>query len=124
MSEEVLKDDHTLRDHLLSDSTYDSMKNAAQLGIPALGTFYFTLSQIWGLPYGEEVVGTLAALNTLLGVILRYSSKSYARSEAKFDGTIDVEQVEGGPKRFTLNLNGDPETLDSQSQVVFKINSQ
>lgn len=124
MSEEALPENHTLRDHLLSDSMYDSLKNAAQLGIPALGTFYFTVAQIWGLPYGEEVVGTLMALNTLLGVLLHYSSKSYAASESKYDGTIDVEQVEGGPKRFTLNLNGDPETLDSQSQVVFKINSQ
>ena len=121
MGEEVLAENHTLRDHLLSDSTYDSLKGAAQLGIPALATLYFTLSQIWGLPYGEEVVGTLAAINAFLGVILRYSSKSYSASESKYDGSIDVEQIEDGVKRFTLNLNGDPETLDTRNQVVFKI---
>ena len=37
--------------------------------LPALGTLYFALAGIWGLPYGEQLVGTITAIDTFLGVI-------------------------------------------------------
>lgn len=61
----------------LSDKTYDILKYIAQIALPALGAFYFALSQIWGLPYGEQIVGTIAAVDTLLGVLLGISTYQY-----------------------------------------------
>ena len=58
----------------LSNKTYDTLKWTAQYLLPALGTLYFSVSQIWGLPYGEEIVGTIAAVDTFLGVLLGLSS--------------------------------------------------
>lgn len=67
----------------MSNKTYDVLKFIAQIVLPALGTLYFTLSGIWGLPYGEEVVGTITAVDTFLGVILKYASDNYwANNEA------------------------------------------
>ena len=43
------------------------------------GTLYFALSGIWGLPYGEEVVGTITAADTFLGVLLGISSATYKK---------------------------------------------
>lgn len=114
--------ENVVRDYFLSSKTYDILKWVAQIGLPALGSFYFALAQIWNLPNAEKVVGTIVVVDTLIGALLSFSAKSYAASEAKYDGSIDIEQVADGPKRFTLNLNGDPETLDTQNQVVFKIN--
>ena len=54
----------------MSNKTYDVLKWIAQLLLPALGTLYFALAQIWGFPYGEEIVGTITAVDTFLGVIL------------------------------------------------------
>ena len=54
----------------ISDKTYDRLKWIAQYFLPALGTLYFTLASIWGLPYGEQVVGTISAADTFLGVLL------------------------------------------------------
>ena len=51
------------------------LKNLAQLILPALGTLYFALASIWEFPYGEEVVGTITAIDTFLGVILTMSTK-------------------------------------------------
>lgn len=62
---------------ILSNRTYDVLKYFAQVVLPALGTLYFALSQIWGLPYGEEVVGTITAIDTFLGVLLKISSNNY-----------------------------------------------
>lgn len=62
---------------ILSNRTYDVLKHFAQVVLPALGTLYFALSQIWGLPYGEEIVGTITAIDTFLGVLLKISSNNY-----------------------------------------------
>ena len=45
--------------------------------LPALGTLYFALAGIWGFPYAEQVVGTITAVDTFLGVILGISTAQY-----------------------------------------------
>ena len=61
----------------MSNKVYDVLKWIAMYFLPAIGTLYFALSGIWGLPYGEEVVGTVTAIDTCLGVILGISSANY-----------------------------------------------
>ena len=61
----------------MSNRTYDILKYIAQVILPALGTLYFALAGIWGFPYGEEIVGTLTAVDTFLGVALKISSDNY-----------------------------------------------
>lgn len=65
----------------MSNETYDLLKWIAQYLLPALGALYFTLAGIWGLPYGEQIVGTIVALDTFLGVILGISSYQYNKQE-------------------------------------------
>jgi len=62
---------------MLSNKVYDVLKWIAQYFLPAVGTLYFALAGIWGLPYGEEVVGTITAVDTFLGVLLGISSIQY-----------------------------------------------
>lgn len=66
----------------MTNSVYDVLKWIAQYFLPALGTLYFALVSIWGLPYGEQVVGTITAVDTFLGVILGISSVQYNKSNA------------------------------------------
>ena len=61
----------------LTNNMYDCLKWVAMYLLPALGTLYFALSSIWGLPYGEQIVGTVTAVDTFLGVILGISSANY-----------------------------------------------
>lgn len=61
----------------LSNNTYDVLKYIAQIVLPALGTLYFALSQIWGLPYGEQIVGTITAIDAFMGALLGISSANY-----------------------------------------------
>ena len=61
----------------MSNKIYDILKWVAQILLPALGTLYFALAGIWGLPYGEQIIGTITAVDTFLGVILGISSKQY-----------------------------------------------
>lgn len=64
----------------LSDKTYDILKWIAQYLLPAAGTLYFALASIWGLPYGEQIVGTITAVDAFLGVILGISSAEYKKN--------------------------------------------
>ena len=67
----------------MSNKLYDVLKWIAMYLLPALGTLYFAISGIWGLPYGEEIVGTLTAIDTFLGVILGISTANYYKKITK-----------------------------------------
>lgn len=61
----------------MSNKTYDTLKWIAMYFLPALGTLYFALAGIWGLPYGEQIVGSITAFDTFLGVLLGISTARY-----------------------------------------------
>lgn len=61
----------------MSNKAYDILKFIAQILLPALGTLYFALASIWGLPYGEQIVGTITAVDAFLGALLGISTKKY-----------------------------------------------
>lgn len=69
----------------LSNSTYDLLRWIADLLLPALGTLYFALGQIWGFPYCEEIVGSITAVVAFLDVVLGISKKNYNKEQEVFD---------------------------------------
>ena len=64
----------------MSNKVYDILKWVAQYALPALGTLYFALAGIWGFPYGEQIVGTITAVDTFLGVVLGVSAANYKKN--------------------------------------------
>lgn len=61
----------------LTNKVYDVLKWVAQIFLPAAGTLYFALAKVWNLPYSEEVVGTITAIDAFLGALLGISSMNY-----------------------------------------------
>lgn len=68
---------------MLSNKIYDILKWIALVVLPALGTLYFALAGIWNFPYGEQVVGTIMAIDTFLGALLGISTVQYNKKEGK-----------------------------------------
>lgn len=64
----------------LNDKVYETLKWIALIALPALGTLYFALAGIWGLPYGEQIVGTIAAVDTFVGALLGISTAQYRKN--------------------------------------------
>lgn len=62
---------------VFQNSVYDKLKWVAMYLLPALATLYGTLASIWNLPYGEQIVATISALDLFLAAILGISKKSY-----------------------------------------------
>lgn len=102
-----------------NSKTYDQLKFITQIVLPALGTLYFALAGIWGLPSAEQVVGTIVAVDTFLGICLQISSSTYNAQNSM--GTIDVSKA-GDKTVYTLNLNDDPEHLGDKELVSFRVN--
>jgi hypothetical protein len=100
---------------------YDALKQVAMVVLPALGTLYFAFAQVWGLGHGDQVVGTIVALDTFLGVVLHISSTAFSKSDAKYDGTVDITET-ADKKSYSLNLNTDPDELDAKDEITFKVN--
>lgn len=61
----------------LPDKVYDVLKWLVCIVLPALGTLYTALSQIWALPYAAEIPATILAVDTFLGAVLCISTAQY-----------------------------------------------
>lgn len=67
----------------MTNKVYDILKYVAQIALPAIGVLYFALSGIWGFPYGEQVVGTITAIDAFLGTLLMISTNNYKKDYEK-----------------------------------------
>ena len=65
----------------MSNKVYDVLKWIALILLPALGTLYFALAKIWGLPYATEIVGTISAVDAFLGALLQISTNQYNKEQ-------------------------------------------
>ena len=72
----------------MDNKMYDILKWIAQILLPALGALYFALASIWGLPYAEQIVGTITAVDAFLGAILGISTYMYNKKK-RIAGEID-----------------------------------
>lgn len=61
----------------MSNKVYNILKWVAMIVLPALATLYLGLSNVWGLPYGEEISATITLVNTFLGAVLMISTSQY-----------------------------------------------
>ena len=101
---------------MFSNATYDKLKWIAQYLLPGLGTLWFAISSIWGLPFGEQVVGTITALDTFLGVLLGFSSSAYDG-----DGTMIIDTSNPDRDIYRMELNNPVEDLSDKDSVTFRI---
>lgn len=69
----------------MSNRAYDILKFIAQIVLPALATLYFALASIWGLPYGEQIVGTITAIDAFLGALLGITTAQYKKDHEMID---------------------------------------
>lgn len=110
----------------MNSKTYDRLKFTALVVLPGLSTLYFAVAQIWGLPYAEQVVGSAAALDTFLGLILRKSSKDYHEQtpvpDAEFMGHLTIMQdVDGQPMQIRVDPKDDYPIFTEGKAVQFMV---
>ena len=65
----------------MSNRAFDTLRFIAEIILPACATLYAALAGIWGWPYAEAIVGTIAAVDTFLGAIVIGLRKAYNKKE-------------------------------------------
>lgn len=65
----------------MSNKVYDILKWIAQYALPAIATLVVAVAGIWQLPYGEEIAGSIMAVDTFLGVLLGISTAQYNKAQ-------------------------------------------
>lgn len=112
----------TAKKPLLSNTLYIVVKHVAAIILPAASALYFTMAQIWHLPDPEGVIGSIAALNVFLGVVMGVSTVSYNNSDAKYDGTLFLtNQSDTNVPSLGVSVNQHPATLSDKTAATFKI---
>ena len=100
--------DHEKPGAYLRPSLYDVLKKVSLIWLPAFSALYFGLGQIWGFPKIEEVVGSIAVFDTVLGGLVAKSSSNYAKAtDGPALGDIVVGTTEEGGRVAQLQLDSD-----------------
>lgn len=104
---------------MFSDAVYNKLKQSAAVLLPALQTAYFGLAQLWGFNYDERIVGTVAIINTVLGVLVMVAKFMHDKTANVIDGTFSVEpNDEGASLRLQVFNQASVGTRDT---LVFKM---
>lgn len=107
----------------IGNETYDKLKWVAQYLLPGIGTVYYALAAVWGLPYAEQVVGTLTAIDGFLGVMLGISTSNYKKSEDYGDGKLLIDTSDPAKDIYRLVLNTSLDAIKNKSEVALKVDS-
>lgn len=88
----------------MSNKTFDILRAICEQVLPALGTLYFALAKIWGLPWGTEIVGTISAVAVCIGTIIGIKRALYNAIE--MDDPDDVVLI---PETYGDDEDGNEE---------------
>jgi hypothetical protein len=106
---------------LLSNTTYDVVKDAVTLGFPAAVTLYAALAVIWHWGFSEEVVATGGAIGIFAGVLLKIAEKRYNKLPTQYDGTLIANDPDPMANTFRLELDKGLPELGAQDEVRIKV---
>lgn len=67
----------------LNNKLYDILAYISRYALPALGGLYYSLADIWSLPYGSQVLATCTAVTVALNILLGISSIEYNKQIKK-----------------------------------------
>lgn len=68
---------------VLPDNVYNILKWICLIALPAIAVFYFTISKIWGLPFGAEIPATINAVAVLIGALIGISQHNLNKEETE-----------------------------------------
>lgn len=100
----------------MTNKTYDTLKWIALHLLPALGALYFAIASIWNLPYSEQVLGTITAIDAFIGAILGLSSANY-----KGDGDLIIDTSDPEKDIFRFELGIGLEEAYARDQLIVKV---
>lgn len=107
-----------------NQKVYDVLKYIARYILPAFGTLYFALSSIWGLPCGEEVIGTTSALTIFIAAILGISTTEYKAQGMDTDGVLVIDKLPDNATESFINFDKSEKDVSDMKTVKLTVISE
>lgn len=120
-------EDSTKQPVTIPSSVYDKMKSFVQIVGPALITFYLFAGNAYAWTNVEVNAGVATAFLAVIGVTVTWLSANFKKSDARFDGVIEVtEDPDTGLKNASLILKNyeNPADVINQKEAIFKVTGQ
>lgn len=105
----------------MSTKAYTILKYIAQYVLPGLATLYFALASIWGLPYGEQIVGTISAINIFLATVLGISAYQYDKEGKNISGTLYLDELPNASVNSFIKFNQTEEEIADQKTIKLRV---
>lgn len=101
-----------------SNKVYAFLKVVALVWLPAVGTLYFALAGIWGLPDATQIIGSITAVDTALGGLLHISSKTYVPPT---DGNLVVDKSNPTKDTYSLEVTRDLDEVQKAGKLLLRV---
>lgn len=107
----------------INNKLFNTLKWMTLVFVPAINAATFSILQLWGVDpeVTAKLTGSIAILNTLLGVAIGVSAFQYAHSDEKYDGTIDPLTANLQTSDRALDLSTDEYDAAQQKEVLLKV---
>ena len=106
---------------VLSNTTYDIVKDTVTIAFPAAVTLYAGLAVIWGWGFSEEVVATGGAIGIFLGVLLKIASKKYEKLPIVYDGELIANDPDPDNETFRLDFDNSLPAMARQDTIRLRV---
>lgn len=108
----------------MTNKAYDKLKWVSLVLLPALSVLYVGLGQLWHAPAVEQVVGTIALIDTVLGILLGTSSKKYQAltdSPTVMGDLVVIQDYDGTPVTVRVEPNERIPVFQEGKLAAFKV---
>lgn len=106
---------------VLTNTTYDIVKDTVTLAFPAAVTLYAGLAVVWGWGFSEEVVATGGLIGVFLGVLLKIASKRYEKLPTQYDGEFIANDPNPDNETFRFDFNNGLSQMAAKDEVRLKV---
>jgi len=103
-----------------SNMAYNVLKQVALVWLPTIATLYAGLAALWSLGHVSEVVGSISAVDTFMGLVLHISSNSYSSAS---DGKLVVDKSDPVKDTYSLELTTPIDELSGKDSITLKVAS-
>jgi Putative phage holin Dp-1 len=127
LKEHTNMEDSTKQPVTIPSTIYDKLKSFVQVVGPALITFYLFAGHAYGWSNVEVNAGVATSFLVAVGVAVTWLSANFKKSDARFDGVIEVtEDPNTGLKNASLILKNyeNPADVVNQKEATFKVTGQ
>lgn len=106
---------------VLSNKTYDIVKDGVTIAFPAAVTLYAGLAVLWGWPNSTEIVASAGLFGTFAGVLLKIASKRYEKLPVQYDGQLIANDPDPENETYRLSFDTGLAEMAEQNEVRLKV---